>query len=116
MSEAGHSVLNLDVGQLMVKSVLGILRTGKDDRWEIYIYNAEVCLVPHGEVMDLVALQKCRAVEVLFEGRNTGVPVIFPVYKSCCLVLDAFEEPGGVGVPCSRCIFQARSDESFISN
>ena len=43
-------------------------------------------LVPHDEVMGFAALQKCRPVEVLLEGRNTGVPVLFAMYKSCCIV------------------------------
>ena len=119
MSEAGHSVLNLDVRQLMVNSVLGISQTGEDDRREIYVYKAEVYLVPHDEVMGFAVLQKCRPVEVLFEGRNAGVPVVFAMYISCCIVLYAFEEPGvlgSVGVPCSRCIFQARTDERFVSD
>ena len=88
--EAGHSVLNLDKRQLMVNSVLGISRTGEDDGREIYVYKAEVYLVPHGEVMDFATLQKCRPIQVLFEGRNTGVPILFSVYKSCCIVLNAF--------------------------
>ena len=117
-----QATLNLDVRQLIVKSVLGISRTG-DDRREIYVYKAEVYLVPHDEVVVFAALQKCRPGSVgQLRSCLRAVTLVFQSYlryKSCCIVLDAFEEPGvlgSVGVPCSRCVFQARTDEGFVSD
>ena len=60
LSEASHSVLDLDTGQLVVNLVVGVTWTQHDDRWKIYIYmpNWISCHMQCSK-LDLKSCQSC---------------------------------------------------------